>query len=136
LLNWVRTETEGYKGVRIENFGTSFNDGLAFLALAHKFDPTLFDYDGTCNSQPSLKNAEQAIEFAEKHLGVPKLIEAKELVEGKDNLHINYSPPIKRRILRLLLANRNLNLVSVNRQSRYQGHRFVHFIVPARVQSY
>lgn len=83
LLNWVRTETEGYKGVRIENFGTSFNDGLAFLALVHKFDPNLFDYDSTSTSQPSLKNAEQAIEYAEKHLGVPKLIEAKDLVDGK-----------------------------------------------------
>lgn len=83
MLNWVRTETEGYKGVKIESFGSSFNDGLAFLALVHKFDPTLFDYDSTSGSQPSLKNAEQAIDYAEKHLGVPKLIEAKDLVDGK-----------------------------------------------------
>ncbi len=99
MLNWVRTETDGYKGVRIENFGTSFNDGLAFLALVHKFDPNLFDYDGTYNSQPSLKNAEQAIDFAEKHLGVPKLIEAKDLVEGNTTWYMNYRELIRRLLL-------------------------------------
>ncbi len=120
MLNWVRTETEGYKGVKIENFGTSFNDGLAFLALVHKFDPNLFDYDSTYGAQPSLKNAEQAIEYAEKHLGVPKLIEAKELVDGKLYLYTIYYRGPKRRVIEFSFCKPNLNLVfSVNRQSRH-----------------
>jgi hypothetical protein len=44
LLSWIRTMTEGYDGVNITTFKDSFNDGLAFSALIHKFDNSLLDY--------------------------------------------------------------------------------------------
>lgn len=82
LLRWCREITNGYKGVKIENFRHSFNDGLAFLAMVHKFDPALFKYDEMMEENSSLENVDAAFEFAEKHLGVPKLLDSNELVSG------------------------------------------------------
>jgi cortexillin 1/2 len=83
LLKWCREITEGYPGVKIENFKTSFNDGLAFLAMVHKFNPSLFEYTKLMEENSSLENAETAFEFAEKQMGVPKLLDAQELVDGR-----------------------------------------------------
>jgi cortexillin 1/2 len=83
LLKWVREMTQGYKGVNIVDFKTSFNDGLAFLALLHRFDSKLFDYDKLREENTALKNAEMAFEMAEKQLGVPKILKPEQLVEGK-----------------------------------------------------
>jgi len=83
LLAWVRQVTEGYKNVKVESFSSSFNDGTTFLALVHRMKGDLFSYDQTIDNNPPLKVAETAIEFAEKQLGIPKLIEAKDLVAGK-----------------------------------------------------
>jgi hypothetical protein len=47
LLNWVKEQTEGYKGVSITKWKDSFSDGLAFAALVHHYDPAGcgFDYN-------------------------------------------------------------------------------------------
>jgi len=44
LLLWVKKVTDGYKGVHVDKFGNTFNDGLAFLAMINAFDPTFVDY--------------------------------------------------------------------------------------------
>jgi hypothetical protein len=50
--------------VRIENFSTSWNDGMAFCALIHHFYPDAFDFD---QLEPSNKsyNFELAFKTAE-----------------------------------------------------------------------
>jgi hypothetical protein len=39
LLNWCKSQTNGYAGVNIENFHLSWRDGLAFCALVHSLAP-------------------------------------------------------------------------------------------------
>jgi len=46
ILNWVRDEVKDYS-LEISSFRTSFNDGKAFLALCHKFNPASIDYHNT-----------------------------------------------------------------------------------------
>jgi len=80
---WVKKTTEGYPGVHVENFKTGFKDGLAFLALCDKFvgNPELVDYS-KFDKNNATDNLTSGFEYAEKHLGVPKLLEADELTSG------------------------------------------------------
>ncbi|EGC39302.1 hypothetical protein DICPUDRAFT_52744 [Dictyostelium purpureum] len=81
LLAWCKKTTEGYQNVNIQNFKTSFRDGHGFLALAHKYDPTTFKYEDY-NSQDNIARLNAAFDFAEKGLGIPKLLEAESLSKG------------------------------------------------------
>lgn len=83
VLEWVKKTTEGYKGVDIVSFRTSFNDGKAFLALVHAYnkeDPE-FDYDEV-SQLPTEELLATAFEKAEKQLGVIKLLDVQELLSG------------------------------------------------------
>ena len=42
---WSRRVTSGYPGVRIVNMSSAWRDGLAFLAIIHRFRPDLVDWD-------------------------------------------------------------------------------------------
>eukprot|EP01121_Diplochlamys_sp_Union-15-3_P011802 TRINITY_DN3456_c0_g1_i1.p1 TRINITY_DN3456_c0_g1~~TRINITY_DN3456_c0_g1_i1.p1 ORF type:complete len:439 (+),score=104.80 TRINITY_DN3456_c0_g1_i1:50-1366(+) len=83
LLIWCRKVTEGYEGVNIKNFKEGFNDGLAWLAMVDKFtESKVIKYNDMLEENSTLENIEQAFQLAEKHLGVPHLIDAKDLMEG------------------------------------------------------
>lgn len=84
LLLWCKNVTDGYKGVQIDSFKTSFKDGLAFLALVHRFNPetTGVVFDSYTKDTPE-SNLAAAFEFAEKELHVPKLLDVNEVLEGR-----------------------------------------------------
>lgn len=84
LLLWVKNVTDGYNGVNIENFKTSFKDGMAFLALVHRFNPekTKVDYKSHAKDTPE-HNLSVAFELAEQELGIPKLLDVKEVFDGR-----------------------------------------------------
>jgi len=84
LLLWVKHVTQEYQGVHIENFKTSFKDGMAFLALVHRFNPekTKVDFKSHSKDTPE-HNLSVAFELAEQELGIPKLLDTKEVMEGK-----------------------------------------------------
>ncbi|XP_062250157.1 smoothelin-like 1 [Platichthys flesus] len=44
MLQWCRNKTRNYEGVNIENFSSSWCDGMAFCALIHRFFPDAFDF--------------------------------------------------------------------------------------------
>eukprot|EP01132_Coremiostelium_polycephalum_P002135 gene2135-2632_t len=81
LLAWCKKTTDGYKGVNIQSFKASFRDGNAFLAMTHKFDPTVFKYEEYEN-QDNVSRLNAAFDLAEKGLGIPKLLDAESLSKG------------------------------------------------------
>ncbi|KAF6729663.1 Smoothelin [Oryzias melastigma] len=44
LLDWCRAKTRSYEHVDIQNFSSSWSNGMAFCALVHSFFPDAFDY--------------------------------------------------------------------------------------------
>lgn len=65
LLLWTQQATEGYAGVRCENFTTCWRDGKLFNAIIHKYRPDLIDMN-TVAVQSNLANLEHAFYVAEK----------------------------------------------------------------------
>lgn len=81
LLHWVKKMTADYDGVNVTDFKTSFADGLAFSALIHKFNDELLDYS-KLQKVDAENNLENAFSIAEKGLGIPKLLDAADLLNG------------------------------------------------------
>ncbi|TRZ09083.1 hypothetical protein HGM15179_018024, partial [Zosterops borbonicus] len=74
LLLWCQMKTAGYPEVNIQNFTTSWRDGLAFNALIHRHRPDLIDFHKLTKSNATY-NLQQAFNTAEQHLGLSKLLD-------------------------------------------------------------
>ncbi|XP_064001866.1 dystonin isoform X1 [Pogoniulus pusillus] len=77
LLLWSQQTTEGYAGVRCENFTTCWRDGRLFNAIIHKYRPDLIDMN-TVAVQSNHANLEHAFFVAEK-LGVARLLDPEDV---------------------------------------------------------
>ncbi|KAL1271773.1 hypothetical protein QQF64_030789, partial [Cirrhinus molitorella] len=78
LLEWCQKVTQGYKGVRITNFSTSWRNGLAFCAILHHFHPDKVNYE-MLDPYDIKRNNKKAFDgFAE--LGISRLIESSDMV--------------------------------------------------------
>ncbi|XP_039994290.1 dystonin isoform X1 [Xiphias gladius] len=77
LLLWSKQITDGYVGVRCENFTTSWRDGRLFNALIHKYRPDLVDMSRV-STQTNRSNLEQAFCVAEQ-LGVARLLDPEDV---------------------------------------------------------
>ncbi|XP_063346928.1 dystonin isoform X12 [Pelmatolapia mariae] len=77
LLLWSKQMTEGYVGVRCENFTTSWRDGRLFNALIHKYRPDLVDMSRV-STQTNRSNLEDAFCVAEQ-LGVARLLDPEDV---------------------------------------------------------
>ncbi|XP_015746009.2 smoothelin isoform X2 [Python bivittatus] len=64
LLDWCRAKTRGYEHVDIQNFSSSWSDGMAFCALVHNFFPDAFDY-AQLSPQDRRRNFEMAFSAAD-----------------------------------------------------------------------
>lgn len=95
LLNWCQQQTKEfvvifssfvssivsffrYKGVEINDFTRSWQNGLAFNALMHKFRPNLFNYDDLLRQEAS-KNLEHAFNLGKNVFHIDRYLD----VEGK-----------------------------------------------------
>ncbi|XP_032497382.1 spectrin beta chain, non-erythrocytic 2 isoform X1 [Phocoena sinus] len=78
LLLWCQMKTAGYPNVNVNNFTTSWRDGLAFNAIVHKHRPDLLDFESLkkCNAHYNLQNA---FNLAEKELGLTKLLDPEDV---------------------------------------------------------
>lgn len=80
LLLWCQRKTAGYRDVSVKDFTFSFADGLALCALIHRHRPDLLDFNALDKAQKS-KNVELAFSIAEKHLGIPRLLDVEDLAD-------------------------------------------------------
>ncbi|KAK4049284.1 alpha-actinin [Microbotryomycetes sp. JL201] len=81
LLLWCQRRTEPYNEVDVQNFSKSFQDGLAFCALIHRHRPDLIDWDALSkDARDAEANVQLAFKIADKHLGIPQLLEVSDIV--------------------------------------------------------
>ena len=88
LLLWAQKKVdEGSKGkIAVNNFHTSWQDGMAFLSLINAFRPDIIDYASCKKSSDmnvKMQNLNMAFEAAEKHLGIPKMLDAQDMVAAR-----------------------------------------------------
>ncbi|VDO52940.1 unnamed protein product [Schistosoma margrebowiei] len=78
LLLWCQLKTAGYRNVDVQNFTTSWRDGLAFNALIHRHRPDLVNFNELSVNTP-LQNLESAFIVAEKNLGISRLFDPEDI---------------------------------------------------------
>ncbi|XP_041807729.1 EH domain-binding protein 1-like protein 1 isoform X6 [Chelmon rostratus] len=78
LLQWCQNITNGYKGVKVTNFSTSWRNGLAFCAILHHFHPDKIDFDQLDSHDIKLNNKKAFDGF--EALGISRLLEPSDMV--------------------------------------------------------
>ncbi|KAI4894441.1 hypothetical protein NFI96_010498, partial [Prochilodus magdalenae] len=79
ILHWCSNKTRNYEGVSIENFSSSWSDGLAFCALVHRFFPTAFDFSALKASERE-KNFTLAFSTAESLADCCPLLDVSDMI--------------------------------------------------------
>uniref|UniRef100_A0A8C1GM89 Actinin, alpha 2b n=1 Tax=Cyprinus carpio TaxID=7962 RepID=A0A8C1GM89_CYPCA len=79
LLLWCQRKTAPYRNVNVQNFHVSWKDGLGFCALIHRHKPELVDFHKLEVDDP-LGNLNLAFDIAEKHLDIPKMLDAEDIL--------------------------------------------------------
>ncbi|KAA8592213.1 hypothetical protein FQN60_017668 [Etheostoma spectabile] len=83
LLDWCRAKTRSYEHVDIQNFSSSWSNGMAFCALVHNFFPESFDYASLSPSNRR-QNFEVAFSTAEKLVDCPQLLDVDDMVKMRE----------------------------------------------------
>uniref|UniRef100_A0A3P9A4Q3 F-actin monooxygenase n=1 Tax=Esox lucius TaxID=8010 RepID=A0A3P9A4Q3_ESOLU len=83
LLTWCQKQTEGYRNVRVTDLTTSWQSGLAFCALIHRFRAHLMYFD-TLNEEESASNLQLAFDLAEQEFGIRPFTTGKEMAAGQE----------------------------------------------------
>ncbi|PRP82793.1 hypothetical protein PROFUN_10008 [Planoprotostelium fungivorum] len=78
LLAWTKRITNGAPNVKVENFTSSYRDGLAFCAIIYAFHPECFDYYSLSPDQPE-KNLALAFEVGEQ-FGIVALLDVEDML--------------------------------------------------------
>ncbi|KAJ6236377.1 alpha-actinin [Anaeramoeba flamelloides] len=82
LLLWCQRKTADYDNVDVKEFSWSWQDGLGFCALIHKHRPDLIDYE-SLDPKNKEANLNLAFDVAEKELGLPKFLDAEDMIDVK-----------------------------------------------------
>ncbi|XP_052447460.1 smoothelin isoform X3 [Carassius gibelio] len=83
LLDWCRSKTRSYENVDIQNFSSSWSDGMAFCALVHNFFPEAFDYSSLSPANRR-QNFEVAFSTAEELADCPQLLDVEDMVRMRE----------------------------------------------------
>lgn len=87
LREWCRVTCAGYSGVEVKDWSSSFRSGLAFCAIIHKHRPELIEFS-SLSKDDAYQNNKLAFELAEAKLGIPMLLDAKEVLSEPDRLAV------------------------------------------------
>lgn len=79
LLDWCRAKTRSYENVDIQNFSSSWSNGMAFCALVHHFFPEAFDYSALIPSERR-HNFDLAFTTAETYAKCMPLLEVEDMM--------------------------------------------------------
>lgn len=79
LLQWCKSKTREYQNIDIQNFSTSWNDGMAFCALIHHFYPDAFNFE-TLNPKNRRHNFDLAFKTAEEKADIAPLLDVEDMV--------------------------------------------------------
>ncbi|CAL8266972.1 unnamed protein product [Boreogadus saida] len=75
----VPQQTRNYEGINIENFSSSWCDGLAFCALVHRYFPDAFDFS-SLKAEERRKNFTLAFSTAESLADCYPLLEVNDMI--------------------------------------------------------
>eukprot|EP01104_Vermistella_antarctica_P019844 TRINITY_DN805_c0_g1_i1.p1 TRINITY_DN805_c0_g1~~TRINITY_DN805_c0_g1_i1.p1 ORF type:complete len:2712 (-),score=1016.99 TRINITY_DN805_c0_g1_i1:134-8269(-) len=78
LLLWCKKKTRPYDNVKVTNFTTTWQNGLAFCALIHAHRPDLIDYHSLDPANHE-ENLQLAFDIAEKELDIPQLLDVDDI---------------------------------------------------------
>jgi len=79
LLLWCQLANKPYDNVKVKNFHRSWNDGLAFVGVIHKYRPDLIADPTTLNPEDAAANCELAFSVAEEKLGISRLLDVEDV---------------------------------------------------------
>nr|XP_026495284.1 MICAL-like protein 1 isoform X2 [Vanessa tameamea] len=84
---WCKRLVKDCPNVQIDNMTTSWRNGMAFCALVHHFRPDLIckSFRDVSKLKPEniYENNQLAYSIAEKHLGIPALLDPEDMVENE-----------------------------------------------------
>ncbi|XP_037820489.1 nesprin-1-like, partial [Lucilia sericata] len=79
LLNWVTNALPKESGVEVKDFGASWRDGVAFLALIDSIKANLVNLAELKKNANNRQRLETAFDVAESKLGIAKLLDAEDV---------------------------------------------------------
>ncbi|GFS44773.1 protein-methionine sulfoxide oxidase mical3a [Nephila pilipes] len=80
LLNWCQKQVALNDKIKIQDFTTSWKDGLALCTILHHYRPDLIDISDL-DPENIAKNNQLAFDICEKELGIPPVMTGQEMAE-------------------------------------------------------